>query len=212
MKQTNLQMKDRPMKIIRTIALAIAVLELVATTGCVNPDGTVNNTGTGALIGGTVGAISGALLGGRHAGEAAFIGGAFGALTGAVVGSMIDQQQREYLRAYYPQTYQTIQNNDAVAQQQQQYAQAQPQQTPQPTPPVPATTPSSGASTQSTGMVPLSLDDIKALTAAGVKPDAIKKEIDISQSKFTSQDIAAAQQATPPIDSAVIDDMKSHSS
>lgn len=204
------------LKIMRTIALGIAAIQLVATSGCVNPDGTVNNTGTGALIGGTVGALSGALLGGRHAGEAAFIGGAFGALTGAIVGSAIDQQQREYLRAYYPQTYQTIQCNDAVAQQQQQqqqqYAQAQPSPVSQPTPPVPPTTASGAAPAQSSGMVPLTLNDIKALTAAGVKPDAIKKEIDISQSKFTSQDIAAAQQSNPPIDAAVIDDMKSHSS
>lgn len=209
------KIKDRPMKIMRTIALAVAAIQLVATSGCVNPDGTANNTGTGALIGGTVGALSGALLGGRHAGEAAFIGGAFGALTGAIVGSAIDQQQREYLRAYYPQTYQTIQYNDAVAQQQQQqqqYAQAQPPPVSQPTPPVPPTTASGATPAQSSGMVPLSLNDIKALTAAGVKPDAIKKEIDISQSKFTSQDIAAAQQANPPIDAAVIDDMKSHSS
>jgi len=169
----------------------------------------VNNTGTGALIGGTVGALSGALLGGRHAGEAALVGGAFGALTGAVVGSMIDQQQREYLRAYYPQTYQTIQNNDAVAQQQAQQQQQAASQTPQP---AASESQSSSAPAQASGMVPLTLDDIKALTAAGVKPDAIKKEIDMSQSKFSSQDIAAAQQASPPIDAAVIQDMKSHSS
>ena len=56
------------------------------------------------------------------------------------------------------------------------------------------------------------VDDIKALTAAGVKPDAITKEIDISQSKFSPQDIAAAQQANPPIDPEVIEYMKSHAS
>lgn len=201
--EINLEMKRNQMKIIRTMAMAALCVELLATSGCVNPNGTVNNTGTGALIGGTVGALSGALLGGRHAGEAALIGGAFGALTGAVVGSMMDQQQREYLQAYYPQTYQTIQNNEAVAQQQQQPAQA-----PQPV----ASGSQSSSAAPASGMVPLSLADIKALTAAGVKPDAIKKEIDMSQSKFTSQDIAAAQQANPPIDAAVIDDMKSHSS
>jgi hypothetical protein len=54
------------------------------------------------------------------------------------------------------------------------------------------------------------VDDIKALAAAGVKPEAISKEIEISQSKFSPQDIAAAQQAN--IDTAVIECMKSHAS
>jgi hypothetical protein len=108
------------------------------------------------------------------------------------------------LRAYYPQTYQTIQNNEAVAQQQQHAASQAPQ-------PAASGSPSS-SSTEQSSMVPLTLNDIKALTAAGVKPDVIKKEIDMSQSKFTSQDVAAAQQANPPIDASVIEDMKSHSS
>ena len=192
------------MKITRIFVLVIAVVQLVVTSGCVNPDGTVNNTGTGALIGGTMGALIGAAAGGRHAGEAALIGGAAGLFAGAIVGSAIDQRQREYLRAYYPQTYRTIQNNDAVAQQQRQAAPQAPQ-------PAYSGSPSS-SSTEQSGMVPLTLDDIKALTAAGVKPEVIKREIDVSQSKFTSHDIAAAQQANPPIDASVIDDMKSHSS
>lgn len=203
-KETDLNTKKKPMKVVRTIALSVATIQLVALSGCVNPDGTVNNTGTGALIGGTMGALIGAAAGGRHAGEAALIGGAAGLFAGALVGSAIDQRQREYLRAYYPQTYQTIQYNDAVAQQQQHPASPAPQ---------PASSPSaSSSSTEQPGMVPLTLNDVKALTAAGVKPDVIKKEIDMSQSKFTSQDIAAAQQATPPIDASVIEDMKSHSS
>jgi hypothetical protein len=61
-------------------------------------------------------------------------------------------------------------------------------------------------------MQQFTVDDIKALTAAGVKPDAITKEIDISQSKFSPQDIAAAQQANPPVDPEVIEYMKSHAS
>lgn len=206
MKQTNLNTKKKPMKIVRTIAIGILAVQLVATSGCVNPDGTVNNTGTGALIGGTMGALIGAAAGGRHAGEAGLIGGAAGLFAGALIGSAIDQRQREYLRAYYPQTYQTIQYNDSVARQQQHAAAPAPQ-------PAPSGSPSSSApSTDQPGMVPLTLNDIKALTAAGVKPDVIKKEIDMSQSKFTSQDIASAQQANPPIDASVIDDMKSHSS
>jgi len=197
------------MKIMRNVTLAGLCLQLLFTSGCVNPDGTVNNTGTGALIGGTMGALIGAAAGGRHAGEAALIGGAAGLFAGALVGSAIDQRQREYLRAYYPQTYQTIQYNDSVAQQQQ-HAASQPPP-PQPTQPTSSGSPPA-SSTEQSGMVPLTLNDIKALTAAGVKADVIKKEIDVSQSKFTSQDIAAAQQANPPIDASVIDDMKSHSS
>lgn len=203
-KETNLKTKKKAMKIMRTIGLGALTIQLLATSGCVNPDGTMNNTGTGALIGGTMGALIGAAAGGRHGGEGALIGGAAGVLAGVLVGSAIDQRQREYLRAYYPQTYQTIQNNDAVAQQQQPAASQAPQ-------PASSGSPSSSSPEQS-GMVPLSLNDIKALTAAGVKPDVIKKEIDESQSKFTSQDIATAQQANPPIDASVIDEMKSHSS
>jgi hypothetical protein len=54
------------------------------------------------------------------------------------------------------------------------------------------------------------VDDIKALAAAGVRPDAINKEIDISQSKFSQSDIAAAQQAN--VNSEVIAHMQSHPS
>ena len=54
------------------------------------------------------------------------------------------------------------------------------------------------------------MDDIKALAAAGVKKEAITHEIEISQSKYGPQDIAAAQQAN--VDPAVIECMKSHSS
>ena len=61
-------------------------------------------------------------------------------------------------------------------------------------------------------MQQFTVDDIKALTAAGVKPDAINKEIEMSQSKFSPQDIAAAQQANPPIDATIIEYMRSHSS
>ena len=77
-------------------------------TGCQNPDGTVNHTGSGALIGAGTGAALGALLGGRHAGEAALIGGAFGAATGAIVGNAMDQDQRARLRAQAPATYERI--------------------------------------------------------------------------------------------------------
>jgi hypothetical protein len=86
-------------------SLAAAALIL---TGCENPDGSTNHTGSGALIGGASGAALGAILGGRHAGEGALIGGAFGAATGAIVGNSIDQDERARLRAHAPATYARI--------------------------------------------------------------------------------------------------------
>jgi len=77
-------------------------------TGCENPNGTVNHTGSGALIGAGSGAALGALVGGRNAGVGALIGGAFGAATGAIVGSAMDQDERERLRAQAPATYERI--------------------------------------------------------------------------------------------------------
>ena len=56
-------------------------------------------------------------------------------------------------------------------------------------------------------MQPFSVDDIKALTKAGVKPEAINKEIEISQSKFSPQDLDVAQQANPAVDPAVLECM-----
>ncbi len=202
----------------RTIGVTVVSIGLVLTTGCVAPNGTPDNTGTGALIGGAIGALAGAASGGRHAGEHALIGALAGAIAGGLVGHMIDQQQQQRLQQQYPQTWYKVQNNDAA------YASQPPPPPPPPgpapTPTIPSTppaptapapsTPSTPPATTTSQMQPFTVDDIKALTAAGVKPDAINKEIEISQSKFSSQDIAAAQQANPPIDPAVIEYMKSH--
>lgn len=171
-------------------------LELMLTTGCVNPNGTQNNTGTGALIGGALGALAGAAGGGRYAGQHALFGALAGAVAGGLIGNMMDQQQRQRLQQQSPQTWQTIQHNDAVVQQQQQAAQA----------------PTQGQALPAEGVTPLSVDDIKALASAGVKTDAIKKEIEVSHSRFSAQDIAAAQQANPPIAPEVIEYMKSNPS
>ncbi|MEK7707680.1 MAG: hypothetical protein AAB380_06765, partial [Verrucomicrobiota bacterium] len=48
---------------IHTLTLALATSAVVL-TGCVNPDGTQNNTAGGALIGGAMGALTGAAIGG----------------------------------------------------------------------------------------------------------------------------------------------------
>ena len=181
---------------LQTIGVVLVSMELVLTTGCVNPDGTQNNTGTGALIGGALGALAGAAAGGRHADEHALFDAAFGAISGALIGNMIDQEQQQRLQQQSPQTWQTIQHNDAVVQQQQQAAQARTQ----------------GQAPPTEAVTPITVDDIKALTKSGVKPDAITKEIDISQSKFSQADIVAAHQANPPIDPAVIAYMQSHAS
>jgi hypothetical protein len=214
----------------RTIEVAVVSVALILTTGCVNPNGTQNNTGTGALMGGAFGALIGAAADRAHPGAGALIGAAAGVIAGGLVGNMIDQQKQQQLQQQYPQTWNKLQNNDAV------YANSPPSPAPPATAPTPAmspdvtpptpvmapptsTSPAVTASTPSTPpatttpqMQPFTVDDIKALTAAGVRPDAINKEIDISQSKFSPQDIAVAQQANPPIDPAVITHMQSHPS
>jgi len=89
----------------------------LALVGCQTADGYSNNTGTGALLGGALGAAAGAIIGnqsghghggGSNAAEGALIGGAFGAITGGLIGSSMDQEQRARLRAQAPQTYQRI--------------------------------------------------------------------------------------------------------
>jgi phage tail tape-measure protein len=199
--------------------IAVVSVALVLTTGCVAPNGTPDNTGTGALMGGAFGAIVGAVADRAHPGAGALIGGAVGLIAGGLVGHMIDQQQQQRLQQQYPQTWNKLQNNDAV------YANSPPPSPPTPatspeaTAPTPATVPPTSTSTPATSSTPVAtasqmqqftVDDIKALTAAGVKPDAINKEIDISQSKFSQSDIAAAQQAN--VNSEVIAHMQSHSS
>lgn len=78
----------------------------VVLTGCVNPDGTQNNTGSGALIGGALGALTGAVIGGpRNGGAGALIGAAAGAIGGGLIGNSMDQEQDARLRAEAPQTY-----------------------------------------------------------------------------------------------------------
>jgi outer membrane lipoprotein SlyB len=88
---------------ILTLTLAASVVGL---TGCQNPDGTQNNTGSGALIGGAMGAITGSAIGGRHnGGPDALIGAAAGAIAGGLIGNSMDQEQQARLRQQAPQTY-----------------------------------------------------------------------------------------------------------
>ncbi len=92
----------------------ILAASAVVWTGCVNPDGTQNNTGSGALIGGAFGALAGAALGGRHGGEGALIGAGAGVLGGALVGNAMDRDQDARLRAEAPQTYVHVNQQQAL--------------------------------------------------------------------------------------------------
>jgi hypothetical protein len=57
-------------------------------------------------MGGAIGAISGAAIGGpRHGGEGALIGAAAGVIAGGLLGHQMDQDQQARLRAQAPQTY-----------------------------------------------------------------------------------------------------------
>ena len=78
----------------------------VLLTGCQNPDGTVNNTGTGALVGGAMGALTGAAVGGyRHGGQDSLIGAAAGLVAGGLIGYTMDREQEARLKSQAPQTY-----------------------------------------------------------------------------------------------------------
>lgn len=86
--------------------------------GCETYDGRPNRTANGALIGGGVGAATGAIIGnntgGHHGGNGALIGGAIGAITGGLIGNSMDQRERARLRAQAPQTYQRIDQGQAL--------------------------------------------------------------------------------------------------
>ena len=87
-----------------TVGLILAA-SAVVWTGCVNPDGTQNNTASGALIGGAVGAITGAAIGGRHGGADALFGAAAGVVAGSLIGNAVDHDQQARLQAQAPVTY-----------------------------------------------------------------------------------------------------------
>jgi len=98
------------------LALSLCGLSAaVVLTGCETPYGTPDRTGTGALAGAGIGAFSGAVLGGRHAGEGALIGGAVGAITGGLIGHSLDQEAQERLRAQAPQTYARVEQSQPLA-------------------------------------------------------------------------------------------------
>ena len=83
-------MKTQTMKW-HPLILAVAAASVLV-TGCETPEGTPDNTGTGALIGGGIGAVTGAAIGGpEHGGEGALIGAAAGLIAGGLIGHQMDQ-------------------------------------------------------------------------------------------------------------------------
>ena len=94
------------MKTKLNLSIFAVAASAVVLTGCVDPNGRPNNTGTVALIGGALGAITGAAIGGpRHGGEGALIGAAAGMIAGGAMGNSMDQQQQAQLREQAPQSY-----------------------------------------------------------------------------------------------------------
>jgi len=90
---------------LHSLTFAVAAVSVLV-TGCYTPEGTPDNTGTGALMGGAIGAISGAAIGGpRNGGAGALIGAAAGVIAGGLIGHQMDEEQQAQLRAQAPQTY-----------------------------------------------------------------------------------------------------------
>jgi uncharacterized protein YcfJ len=71
--------------------IATALLAASALAGCTNRDGTANNAGTGAIIGGLTGVAAGQVVGGGTG--ATVIAGAVGAGVGGLIGA--DQDARD---------------------------------------------------------------------------------------------------------------------
>ena len=97
------------MKMKLTLMAGLAALIIV--TGCKNPDGSTDRTGTGALAGAGAGAITGARYGG---GPGALIGAAAGAITGGVIGHILDERHQEKLRENAPETYTRVDQNQPL--------------------------------------------------------------------------------------------------
>ena len=90
--------KSRPVSTVATLLLATSVT-LVAKPAAAQyiyqpaPDYYHNDTASGTIVGGAMGAITGALIGGKHhSGQDALIGAGVGAVTGNLLGRSKDAQ------------------------------------------------------------------------------------------------------------------------
>lgn len=75
------------------VTVAIVALSGLGLTACTDPDGTVNNTGAGAVLGAGIGALAGQVIGDDT--RSTVIGGVIGGTVGAVVGNALDQQEEQ---------------------------------------------------------------------------------------------------------------------
>jgi len=100
--------------------LSLLSVAAIVVTGCETYDGQPNRTANGALIGGAVGATSGAIIG-NNAGRGgsgvvgALVGGAVGAIAGGAIGNSMDNQARARLQAQAPVTYQRVEQGQPMA-------------------------------------------------------------------------------------------------
>ena len=96
----------------RCCAVSVVCLTL-SLAGCVSPDGQVDHTATGALIGGATRAIIGGSVA-RHPGVGAAIGGAAGVIAGGLIGHSLDQAQQARLQNRAPQTWQRVEQGQPL--------------------------------------------------------------------------------------------------
>jgi len=85
-----------------------AIALVTVTVGCTTPEGHPDRTAGGALMGGALGAVAGAILARGDPGAGALIGGSLGAITGGLIGNALDQQEREILARQSPATLQRV--------------------------------------------------------------------------------------------------------
>jgi len=178
----------------KTVAAgAVAFATLMFTTGCDTP-------GEGAAVGGTTGFFAGTIIGDAtgHPELGQAIGTLSGLAAGAVIGEINEEQQRK-LEANSPRTLRRIRHNDDVVQEQRKVAKAHTEK---------STSSETASSEKAPSPTPLSVDDVKALTAAGVKKDAIIHAMKESKAVYHESDVAKAQGATPPVDPDVISYMQ----
>jgi outer membrane lipoprotein SlyB len=175
----------------RTIGIAVVSFGLMLVTGCDTPSG----AGIGALLGAGTGAVIAAATH-QDVAKGALIGAAIGGVTGGIIGK-INADQKAKLQQASPGTYEKIQRNDEIAKKQANASQTTTGQSPSQVTEAPA---------------PLTVDEIKAMTTSGIKPDVVVSTIKESKSVYTQQDIDSLKQTNPNIDPTIIECMKNQAS
>lgn len=75
--------------------------------------GCQSKAGTGALAGGSLGAVTGAAI--SHNASGALIGGAAGAVGGAIIGASLESSDRDSLQQQSPRTLNKIDNKEQLS-------------------------------------------------------------------------------------------------